>query len=134
MPKAEGKQFVFDKPDKIRKDFLETFPYKGEPQHIEYKTSEFTCVCPFSGLPDMGTVSIEYMPAKLCLELKSLKYYLVSFRNVGIYQEEVTNRLFKDIHALLHPRYLKVTVVYNTRGGIDSACYIEKVKGNSLDK
>ncbi len=131
MPKPEGRRFAFDKPDKIKKDFLETFPYKGETQYIEYKTREFTSVCPFSGLPDNGTVTIEYVPSKLCLELKSLKYYLISFRNVGLYQEEVTNIIFKDIYELLRPGYLKVTVTYNTRGGIDSTCYIEKgKKGN----
>lgn len=128
MARAEGKRFRFDKPGKIRKDFLETFAYQGRRQVIEYATREFSAVCPFSGLPDIATVIIEYIPNKRCLELKSLKYYFVSYRNVGIYQEAVTNRIFQDIHQALKPRYLMVKTIYNTRGGIDSVCYIEQGK------
>ncbi|MFC1477998.1 preQ(1) synthase [Candidatus Margulisiibacteriota bacterium] len=126
MAQAEGKIFNFDPPENIRTDFLEVFPYKGEKQFITYETSEFSAVCPFSGLPDIAKVVIEYVPKKHCLELKALKYYFISFRNIGIYQEAVTDRIFKDIFKILKPRYLKVTTVYNTRGGIDAACFIEK--------
>lgn len=126
MVKAEAQIFDFQKQDKIRTDFLKTFSYNGEPQLIEYKTKEFSAVCPFSGLPDIATVIIEYIPDRLCLELKSLKYYFVSFRNVGIFQEEATDRIFKDLYKTLHPRYLKLTTIYNTRGGIDSTCCMEK--------
>ncbi len=122
---AEGKKFTFDSEDKIRTDFLETFPYEGERQHILNETKEFSAVCPFSGLPDIAHVKIEYIPDKLCVELKSLKYYFVSFRNVGIYQEGVTDRIFQDIKKILNPHYLKVTSIYNTRGGIDATCTIE---------
>ncbi|MFC1771277.1 preQ(1) synthase [Candidatus Margulisiibacteriota bacterium] len=125
MPKAEGKKFQFDPPDKIKTNFLETFPYKGEKQHIVYETQEFSCVCPFSGLPDFGKLTIEYIPAQKCLELKSLKYYLVSFRNIGIYQEAVTNRIFQDLSKFLKPTHLKIQTKYNTRGGIDAVCTIE---------
>jgi 7-cyano-7-deazaguanine reductase len=128
MPKAEGKIFRFDKPDKIRPDFLETIPYKGGRQLVQYTTKEFSAVCPFSGLPDFGTIIIEYIPSKLLVELKSLKYYFISFRNVGIYQETVTDRIFRDIKRILNPKYLMVKTVYNTRGGIDSVCVIEKGK------
>jgi 7-cyano-7-deazaguanine reductase len=114
--------------NKIKSDLPQTFTYKGERQLIQYTTKEFSAVCPFSGLPDIATVVIEYIPDKLCLELKSLKYYFVSFRNVGIYQEDVTNHIFKDIHRVLKPRYLSVKTVYNTRGGIDAICFIEKGK------
>ena len=116
----------FDKPAKIRTDILDTFPYKGEKQFIEYSTKEFSAVCPFSGLPDIATLTVEYIPNKLCLELKSFKLYLVSFRNIGIYQEDATNRIFKDLHKKLKPKYLKLTTIYNTRGGIDSKCFVEK--------
>ncbi|MDI6732659.1 MAG: preQ(1) synthase [Planctomycetota bacterium] len=112
--------------DKIKTDTLATFPYKGEKQLIQYTTKEFSAVCPFSGLPDIATVIIEYIPNKLCLELKSLKYYFVSFRNVGIYQEDATNRIFKTLYRLLKPKYLSVKTIYNTRGGIDSVCCIAK--------
>ncbi|MBI4833956.1 MAG: NADPH-dependent 7-cyano-7-deazaguanine reductase QueF [Planctomycetes bacterium] len=126
MPKAEGQIFPFDKPDKIKAGFLESFPYKGERQLIQYTTREFSAVCPFSGLPDIATVIVEYIPDKLCVELKSLKYYFISFRNVGIYQEAVTNRVFADLWKLLKPKRLLVKTIYNTRGGIDSVCQIEK--------
>jgi 7-cyano-7-deazaguanine reductase len=121
----KAKTFPFDSMDHIRTDFLEVFPYQGERQHIRYETAEFSAVCPFSGLPDIAKVIIEYVPKKVCLELKSLKYYFVSFRNVGIYQEAVTNRIYKDLYQVAKPSYLKLTTIYNTRGGIDSTCFIE---------
>ena len=114
--------------DKINPSIIETFPYRGEKQLIQYTTKEFSAVCPFSGLPDIATVVIEYIPNKCCLELKSLKYYFVSYRNVGIYQEDVTNRLFKDIYKILKPRYMSIKTIYNTRGGVDAICQIEKGK------
>ena len=125
MAKAEGKTFAFESPKKIRTDFLETFPYKGEKQLVEYSTNEFSAVCPFSGLPDYGILTVKYIRRKKCLELKSYKYYLVSFRNVGIYQEAVTDRIFKDLKKALNPHYLFVETVYNTRGGIDAKCQLE---------
>ena len=124
MPQAEGKEFAFESQEKIRTDFLETFPYTGEDQLITYETSEFTAVCPFSGLPDFATILIEYRPSIKCIELKSLKYYLTSYRNVGIYQEDLTNRLYQDIKRVLEPKKLKITTIYKTRGGIDSTCVI----------
>jgi len=130
MSKPEGRLFSFDSPNKIRSDFLEIFPYEGNKQFVNYSTNEFSAVCPFSGLPDIAKVSIEYIPNKHCLELKSLKYYFVSYRNIGIYQEAVTNRIFDDIYDILKPNYLKVTTVYNTRGGIDATCHIEKGEKN----
>ena len=128
MAIPEGKVFKFDPPEDIRTDFLEVFPYEGEMQHIKYETSEFSAVCPFSGLPDIARVVIEYVPALDCLELKALKYYFVSYRNIGIYQEAVTNRIYKDIQNILNPQYLKITTIYNTRGGIDATCVIENGK------
>lgn len=112
--------------DKIKPGILETFPYKGERQLIRYTTNEFSAVCPGTGLPDIAAVEIEYIPNKCCLELKSLKYYFFSYRNVGIYQEDATNRIFKDIYKILKPRYLSIKTIYNTRGGIDAVCSIEK--------
>lgn len=112
----------------MKPNIIQTFPYKGEKQLIQYTTKEFSSVCPGTGLPDIATVVVEYIPNKCCLELKSLKYYFVSYRNVGIYQEDVTNRLFKDIYKILKPRYLSIKTVYNTRGGIDAVCCIEKGK------
>ncbi|NBV41821.1 NADPH-dependent 7-cyano-7-deazaguanine reductase QueF [bacterium] len=126
MATAEGLRLPFESEDAIRVDFLEVFPYIGERQFITYETKEWSCVCPFSGLPDYGILRIEYIPDELCVELKSLKYYIVSYRSVGIYQEPATNRLFQDLYPLVKPTYLKITTQYNTRGGIDTTCVVEK--------
>ena len=134
MPIAEGKIFEFESIEKIRTDFLETIPYRGERQYVTYETAEFTAVCPFSGLPDIGKIKVEYIPEIKCLELKSFKYYLVSFRNVGIYQEEATNRIFLDLYKVVDPLYLKVSSFYNTRGGIDATCYLEKGRKEILNR
>jgi len=125
MAIAEGKTFDFDSEDSIRNDFLELIVYEGNPQRIIYKTEEFNAVCPFSGLPDIGTVTIEYIPKKNILELKALKYYLTSYRNVGIYQEAATNRIFNDLIEVLNPDRLIVTTEYNIRGGILSTCVMD---------
>ncbi len=126
MPIAEGRQFEFDTESAIKTDFLETIFYDGNKQRVTYDTREFSCVCPFSGLPDYGQLIIEYIPDKLIVELKSLKYYIVSYRNVGIYQEAGTNRIFTDLYKTLNPHYLKISTIYNTRGGIDTTCLLEK--------
>ncbi len=125
MAIAEGKQFQFDPPERIRVDFLEAFPYDGQRQLVTYETKEFSCVCPFSGLPDFGTFIMQYIPNGQCVELKSLKYYLVSYRQIGIYQEAATSRLHEDLNRLLTPHYLKITMIYNTRGGIDATTVVE---------
>lgn len=125
MPEAEGKIFEFQDESAIRADFLETIDYAGNPQEITYETDEFSAVCPFSGLPDIGTVIIVYVPDRRLVELKSLKYYFVSFRNAGIYQEAATDRIYRDLHALLMPKRLMVKTVYNIRGGIGSTCVMD---------
>ncbi len=125
MPKAEGRSYKFLGESEIESECLETIDYKGGDQLIEYKTREFSAVCPFSGLPDIAEVIIRYIPSGKILELKSLKYYFVSFRNVGIYQEKATDRIFSDIKNILKPKYLYVETVYNTRGGIDAKCVME---------
>ena len=125
MAKAEGLTLPFESEDAIRVDLLETFEYSGHTQKINYTTKEFSAVCPFSGLPDYGIFIMDYIPNKHIVELKSLKYYLTSYRNVGVYQEHVTHRLFDDLRTLLDPSYLKITTIYNTRGGIDTTCVVE---------
>jgi 7-cyano-7-deazaguanine reductase len=121
---AEGRVLDFQGEDKIGTGLLETFPYEGPRQRILYETKEFSAVCPFNGLPDYATVRLEYIPSDRIVELKSLKYYLVSFRPVGIFQEPATARLYRDLYALLEPEWLSVRTVYNTRGGIDATCEI----------
>ena len=121
---AEGHILEFESEEHIGTHLLETFPYEGPQQKILYETREFSAVCPYSGLPDYAYLSVEYIPDATIVELKSLKYYLVSYRNVGIFQENATKRLYTDLRALLNPRFLCVKTVYNTRGGIDAACEI----------
>ena len=127
IPKAEGKQFKFLDESHINPGFLETFDFDSPNQLITTETDEFSAVCPFSGLPDLAYVKIEYHPnGGKCVELKSLKYYFISFRNVGIYQEAVTKRIFGDLKKILDTSKLRVTTIYNTRGGFDTTC----VEGN----
>jgi len=128
MTRAEGKLFDFDEEKAIKQEYLETIEYSGNPQEVTYETDEFSAVCPFSGLPDIGKIAITYIPKKKLVELKSLKYYFVSFRNVGIYQEAATNRIYNDLYSRLEPAYLKVKTVYNIRGGILSTCVMESDK------
>ncbi len=123
MAKPEGRQFKFEGEDKIRPDFLETFPFDSPDQYIMTETDEFSAVCPFSGLPDLAYVKIEYYPeGGKCVEFKSLKYYFISYRNVGIYQEAVTKRIFDHLKAALETDRLQITTLYNTRGGFDTTC------------
>ena len=128
MVKAEGKAFKFQPETEIDSAVLETIDYTGGEQLIEYRTKEFSAVCPFSGLPDIAVVIVRYIPKTKLIELKSLKYYYISFRNVGIYQEKATDRIFHDLKRTLAPKYLYVETVYNTRGGIDAKCVMETKK------
>ena len=123
MAKAEGKIFNYDDASKINADFLETFPFESVDQYIKTETSEFSAVCPFSGLPDLAKVRIEYFPAGgKCIELKSLKYYFTSFRNVGIYQEGATKRIYDDLSSILETKKIQITTIYNIRGGLKTTC------------
>jgi len=124
MPVAEGKSFTFFGEEVIQPQFLELIPYSGDPQEILYETEEFSAVCPFSGLPDIALLQIRYIPSGSILELKSLKYYLTSFRCCGIYQERATQVLYRDLSKVLDPRFISVKLVYNVRGGIKSTTYI----------
>ena len=123
MVKAEGKYFEFEGEDQINPNFLETFSFESPDQYIKTETNEFSAVCPFSGLPDLARVKVEYYPTgSKCIELKSLKYYFVSYRNVGIYQEGATKRIYEDLKAVLDTDRIQVTTVYNRRGGFDTTC------------
>lgn len=99
---------------------LETFPYEynGKDINVTIDTDEFTAVCPFSGLPDFATIRISYTPSRKIIELRSLKYYLFSFRNVGIYQEHLVNRILEDLVRCCKPKWMKVEADYRVRGGI----------------
>jgi 7-cyano-7-deazaguanine reductase len=120
MVEAEGREFPFDGPEKVTPDVLEVFPYEypGREAEVEVVSDEWNCVCPFSGLPDFGTLTVRYVPSDACLELKSLKYYLTSFRTVGIYQEHAANRILEDLVAACRPRRMEVVLDYRLRGGL----------------
>lgn len=124
MPKAEGRTVPFVGPEAIDIDVLETFPYDGPEQEIVTETDEFSAVCPYSGLPDYAVLTIRYIPAGQCVELKSLKYYITSYRSVGIYQEHATARLAEDLFRAIAPKTLTVTTVYNVRGGFETTCSV----------
>ena len=106
---------------------LKTFPNPNPEREytIHFETDEFTCLCPMTGQPDFATITIEYAPAALCIELKSLKLYLWSYRNEGAFHEAVTNRILDDLVAVLAPRRLKVHGDFNVRGGIHAAVVCE---------
>jgi len=127
MVEAEGKEFPFAGVEALTPEVLETFPYGyGEREAlVEISTDEWTCVCPFSGLPDFGTLIVRYLPSDACVELKSFKYYLVSFRNVGIYQEHAANRVLDDLVACCEPRWMEVVLDYRLRGGIHTVVTVE---------
>ena len=99
---------------------LDTFPNPNPERdyEIEFTCPEFTCVCPKTGQPDFATLHIRYVPDRLCVELKSLKLYLWSFRDEGHFHEAVTNRVLDDLVAAVAPRRMTVTGAFNVRGGI----------------
>jgi 7-cyano-7-deazaguanine reductase len=135
--KALDKTLPFKGPEAIEPDLLECFPYEyaGKPvgQDIEIvtETVEFTSVCPFSGLPDFARVTITYTPGELCLELRSLKYYLLSYRDVGIWYEHLVNRMLDDLVQACRPRKMKVVIVCNPRGGLSSTLTAEYTAENA---
>ena len=99
---------------------LETFD-NATPERdytIRIRVPEFTCLCPKTGQPDFATIHIEYVPDKTCIELKSLKLYIWSFRDEGAFHEAVTNRILDDLAAACRPRFMRVTAEFNVRGGI----------------
>lgn len=101
---------------------LETFPNPGRARDYEIKIHcpEFTSVCPKTGLPDFGQIIITYVPDERCLELKALKYYLIDFRNKGIFYEAVTNQILEDLVAACSPRRMTVVGDFSVRGGIST--------------
>ena len=95
---------------------------------VMHEAPEFTSLCPKTGQPDFATITVEYIPDKLCIELKSLKLYFNSFRNDGIYFESVINRILDDLVAACQPRFMRITAEFNTRGGISSVVEAEYQK------
>jgi 7-cyano-7-deazaguanine reductase len=106
-------------PSKVAKT-LETFlnPMPRRDYRIHMEIPEFTCLCPKTGQPDFARLVLDYVPDKLCVELKSLKLYIWSYRNEGVFHEAVTNRILDDLVAATKPRYMRLTARFYVRGGI----------------
>jgi len=115
---------------------LETFPNPapGGDYEVSFECPEFTCVCPLTGQPDFATLRIEYVPDELCVELKSLKLYLWSFRAEGHFHEAVTNRVLDDLVALLKPKRLRVVGDFAVRGGIHTVVESRFPEGSYRDE
>lgn len=117
----------------VSRDLLETFPNPnpGRDYTIVIRCPEFTSVCPKTGQPDFGVLEFSYVPAAICVELKSLKMYLQAFRNLGIFYEAVTNRILEDFVAVLQPRSATLTADFSPRGGITSRIIVQHEAGKS---
>jgi len=115
--KSKSSMPVFDR---ISPELLVTMPYEftGKKIEVTVQTPEFSCLCPWSGLPDFAGLSIRYVPGRTVIELKSLKYYLQSYRMVGIVHESAVNRLLDDLVKACRPKSMIVELVFNVRGGI----------------
>lgn len=124
--KAGDKTLPFKGEEAIDVACLECFDYDyvdkpvGDDIDIVTTTNEFTSVCPFSGLPDFAEVTITYTPDRKCLELRSLKYYLMSYRDVGIWYEHLVNRMLKDLVKAVEPKTMEIVIEANARGGLAS--------------
>lgn len=113
---------------------LETFanPNTQNDYLIKIQTREFTCLCPKTGQPDFATIRLEYIADALCVELKSFKLYIWSYREQGAFHEAVTNQILDDLVAVISPRYAKVEAIFNVRGGIHTTIVAEYTKEQNL--
>jgi 7-cyano-7-deazaguanine reductase len=124
------KRYDAESTGSIDVDVIEFIPYeyKGKTTVIEIDTDEFTAVCPYSGLPDFGKLQIHYIPRNSLIELRSLKYYLHSYRNVGIYQEHAVQRIMRDLAPRMRPQWISIELDYNIRGGVHTIARAEQGK------
>jgi 7-cyano-7-deazaguanine reductase len=106
---------------------LETFPspHPDRDYTVRIRIPEFTCLCPKTGQPDFATLHLDYIPDRLCVELKSLKLYVWSFRDTGAFHEDVTNRIVDDLVAATQPRWLRLRAEFNVRGGLYTDVVVE---------
>ena len=132
VDKYASRRFDIQREDAIDFAVLETttFDYPDSATEVVYDTDEFTFVCPWTGLPDFSRLVIRYVPAHSLVELKSLKYYLTSYRNVGILQEHAVNRVLQDLVQLLEPVSMVVEAEYKERGGIKTRAVARYEKDN----
>lgn len=117
----------------IRENRLEKFENRNRKRDytIEFTIPEFTCLCPISGFPDFATLFIEYQPDEYCVELKSLKLYINSFRDKGFFHEDVANIVLDDLVNLLHPKYMRVLADFNVRGNIHTT--VKAIHGKKIE-
>ncbi|MBU0993453.1 MAG: preQ(1) synthase [Proteobacteria bacterium] len=121
--KNDNVPYTIDRPEAVKADVLETIDYQYHGKRsidITIEQPEYTSVCPMTGLPDVGSIIITYRPDLKIVELKSLKYYLLQYRSVGIFYEHVVNKILEDLTAVLEPLKLEVTGSFRARGGITS--------------
>ena len=111
----------------MQKNILETFenPAPGNDYTIRITTPEFTCLCPLTGQPDIAQLRLEYIPDHLCVELKSYKLYMVSFRDTAAFHEAITNQILETLSDLTQPRFMRLTAEWNVRGGIYTQVVVE---------
>lgn len=127
VDKYASKRFDIEGEESIDSAVLEAIPfdYAGSTTEVVYETDEFTSVCPWTGLPDFARLMIRYRPEHSLVELKSLKYYLTSYRSVGILQEHAINRILQDLVPLLQPLAMTVEAEYKERGGITTRATVQ---------
>ncbi len=121
---------------KKKLELLEVFDnqYPNRDYTVTHFAPEFTSLCPKTGYPDFAQITLEYVPDKLCVELKSLKMYLNLYRNDGIFYESVTNKILDDLVTVCKPRYMKIIAEFNARGGISSTVVVEFTKAHTNKK
>ena len=132
VDKYTSRRFDIQSEEAIDLAVLEAIPfdYPGSATEVVYETEEFTCVCPWSGLPDFARLVIRYVPYHSLVELKSLKYYLTSYRNVGILQENAVNRILQDLVQLLQPVSMVIEADYKGRGGLKTRAVAKYERDN----
>ncbi len=125
-----NERFDMEPEAKINPECLLAFDYEypGRDAEVAIDSDEFAAVCPWTGLPDYGTIEIRYVPNRLCIELKSLKYYLFSYTNVGIVQEHAANRILQDLVKACDPLSMEITLDYNVRGGLHTKVKVRHEK------
>ena len=117
------------------KDILETFdnPQVKDDYLIKMNIPEFTCICPLTSQPDFAEFYLDYVPDKLCVELKSLKLYMGSYRDTGAFHEDVTNMIFKDLYLLVKPRFMRLNAHWKVRGGITTNIEVQRKSKKGLE-
>jgi len=122
-------KYNIKKPETVNADIIEPIEYKSHRNiNIVIKQPEFTSLCPMTGLPDFGCITVKYRPGKKIVELKSLKFYLLQYRNVGIFYEHAVNRILDDLVQKLDPKWMEVTGDFTSRGGITTQTSVEFTK------